>query len=328
MGASSCLRNRFAELADRVAREKGVPADFLPATLIKAGEAGVPDHAIFSRIEALANEVVELRARLARTKRQELAVFRDRALELIDFGDFDRARSELSRGREAARSFREEARPGEAELLADEARIDHLQLSYRAAAKKYAEAASLVAPFDPEAAWELLMGQGGALVAHGQSFGDSGALTEAIAIYKRALVLRPRSITPLDWAATQNGLGNALRTLGERESGTENLVEAVAAYRAALEERTRDRAPRDWVLTQNNLAFALVALGERERSTERFEQGVAAYREAIKELTRSRAPLEWAGTQNNLGAALQKLGELELGKERLEQAVTRFSRGP
>jgi len=41
---------------------------------------------------------------------------------------------------EAARALREEASHNEAEFLADEARIDHLQLAYRTAAAKYAEA--------------------------------------------------------------------------------------------------------------------------------------------------------------------------------------------
>ena len=56
-------------------------------------------------------------------KRPELAGFRGRALDLIDLGDFDQARSDLRRGRERARLSREGAKSGEAELLADEAGI-------------------------------------------------------------------------------------------------------------------------------------------------------------------------------------------------------------
>ena len=48
-------------------------------------------------------------------------------------------------------------RPLTAELLADEARIDRLQLAYRNAAAKYAEAAVLVAAFDRHGEWGLLM---------------------------------------------------------------------------------------------------------------------------------------------------------------------------
>jgi hypothetical protein len=39
---------------------------------------------------------------------------------------------------------------------------------------------------------------------------------------------------PLDWAATQHGLGIALLALGVRESGAERLEEAVRAFRDAL----------------------------------------------------------------------------------------------
>jgi hypothetical protein len=45
--------------------------------------------------------------------------------------------------------LREESSRYEAQLLAQEARVDHLELAYRSAAEKYAEAASLVA-FDAE----------------------------------------------------------------------------------------------------------------------------------------------------------------------------------
>jgi hypothetical protein len=57
-------------------------------------------------------------------------VIRDQALALIDAGDLDAARAALNRGREAARALREETSRNEAEFLANEARIDHLQLAY------------------------------------------------------------------------------------------------------------------------------------------------------------------------------------------------------
>ena len=58
-----------AELANLVAREKGVPWDSLRAVLTKAREAGIPDYEVSSQIEALANEVMELRAREDETSR-------------------------------------------------------------------------------------------------------------------------------------------------------------------------------------------------------------------------------------------------------------------
>ena len=196
----------------RIAREKGVPVAPLQAVLAKLGEVGVPDQEIPARLEAAADQLIELRAQLARlnNERPELAAVRAQALALIDEGDLDRARAVLNGGRAAARALREEASRSEAELLADEARIDHLQLAYRAAAEKYREAAALVAPFDREGEWRFLMRQASELDDHGREFGDNGALADAIAVYTAALQLCPRAASPLDWAATQNNLGNAL----------------------------------------------------------------------------------------------------------------------
>ena len=68
---------------------------------------------------------------------------------MIDRGDFDAARAALNEGRRAARALREEISRSEAGFLADEARVDRLQLNYDAACAKFAEAASL----DPGNVW-------------------------------------------------------------------------------------------------------------------------------------------------------------------------------
>src|SRR5262249_47690231 len=148
--------------------------------------------------------------------------------------------------------------------LAQEARVDHLQLAYRSAAAKYAEAAGIMAALNRQKEWEFVLAQADELGSQGDEFGDNAALMEAIAVYRNGLSLAPRSQQPLDWAQTQNNLGTALRTLGERESGTARLEEAVAAYRDALKERTRERVPLDWAQTQNNLGVALRSLGAHE----------------------------------------------------------------
>ena len=317
---------KLAETVDQLARDKGIPAAPLRAILSKLGEAGIPDYEIPARLNAAADEVIELRAQLARlrSERPDLAAIRERALALIDHGELDQARAVLSGGRAVARALREEASRNEAELLADEARISHLQLAYRAAAANYAEAATLVASFDPEGEWAFLSGRANELYQQGSEFGDNGALVEAIAVYQHLLTLRPRSHSPLDWATTQNNLGNALHRLGEREGGTARLEEAVTAFRDALKERRRERVPLDWAATQSNLGAALATLGERESGTVRLEEAVTAYREALKERRRERVPLAWAMTQNNLGNALWTLGERESGTERLEEAVAAY----
>ena len=147
----------------------------MQAVLAKLGEAGIPDHEILARLDVAADELIDLRAQLARlmNDRPEFAAIRKQALALIDRGELDAARTTLGRGREAARTLREDVSRNEAEFLADEARIDHLQLAYRAAAEKYSEAATLVAPFDRHGEWEYLMQQGSELDGTGPNSGTT-----------------------------------------------------------------------------------------------------------------------------------------------------------
>ena len=315
----------FEEKLARISIEKGIPLPPLQAALAKLGEKGVRYEDIPARLEAAADELVKLRAEndLLKQGPPELAAVAGEAQALIDKGDFDAARAVLVRGREVARKLREESSRYEAQLLAQEARVDHLELAYRSAAEKYAEAASLVA-FDAESRKNWLFAQAYELYHQGNEFGDNAALADAVALYRQYLDLSPRERVPLQWATTQMNLGSALWRLGERESGTARLEEAVAAYRAALEEMTRERVPLDWATTQMNLGSALWRLGERESGTARLEEAVAAYRAALEEMTRERVPLQWAMTQMNLGNALQTLGARESGTARLEEAVAAY----
>jgi tetratricopeptide (TPR) repeat protein len=308
---------------DQIALDKGVPTAPLCAILEKLGVAGVPDYEIPTRLDAAADELLGLRAHLARLRNDppELAAVREEALALIDRGELDRARAVLNRGREAARALREEASRSEAELLANGAQIDHLQLAYCAAAAKYAEAADLVAPFDRYNVSRLLLRQADALFNQGDEFGDNEALIRAIDIYRRAAALISQADFPVDWATTWNDLGNTLAALGEREADTARLEEALAAHHEALKEFTRESAPLRWAGVHNNLGNTLRALGELEDGTTRFNQAVAAYHEALKEWTRERAPLNWAGAQLNLSNVLSALGERETGTSRLKEAV-------
>jgi tetratricopeptide (TPR) repeat protein len=314
------------ELAAQVARDKGVEIAPLLAVLVKLGEKGVKDEDIPKRLDTAADELIKLRAEVEQFQHgpPALAVIAQEAQSLIDKGDLDGARRALVHGREAARAQRSDASRDEAKFLALDARVDDLQLAYRSAAAKHAEAASLVASFDTEQQWRFLFDQAGELYKQGDEFGDNAALIEAIDIYRRRLAIAPRSERPLDWAMTQNSLGTALGILGGRESEQARLEEAVAAFREALKEDTRDRVPLEWAGTQNNLGNALEMLGERESGTTRLNEAIAAYREALKENTRARVPIEWARTQMNLGVALKVLGERESGTERLEEAVAAY----
>jgi tetratricopeptide (TPR) repeat protein len=249
------VRQVLKEELARIAQRTGVPIEPLQSVLEKLGEAEVTIEEIPKRLAAAADELLSLRQDLLRLRNDgpELAVIRDQALAHIDAGDLDAARAAFNRGREAARALREETSRNEAEFLADEARIDHLQLAYRDAPQKYAEAARLVAPFSSEAEWKYVLRQADEFSDYGNEFGDNQALMEAIAVYQQALTLVPSRSRPLDWAMTQNNLGNALHILGDRESGTARLKASVAALRDALKERTRQRVPLEWAQTQNNL---------------------------------------------------------------------------
>jgi tetratricopeptide (TPR) repeat protein len=321
--AQKPLEDRLERILAITARDRGVEIAPLRATLIKLGEAGVRDEDIAKRLDEKADELIKLREDIGKLRQgpPELASFAQQAEALIDQGGFDGARAVLAAGRAAARSVREQSSRYEAQFLAQEAKVDDLQLAYRNAAQKYAEAAALVAPFDRDGEWQYALGQASELSKLGDEFGNKQALEEAIGVYRRALTLAPRSQQPLDWATTQNNLGEALVRLGERDSGTARLEEAVAAYRAAPEEMTRVRVPLDWATTQMNLGAALQTLGERESGTARLEEAVAAFRAALEERTRARVPLDWARTQVNLGTALTRLGERESGTARLKEAV-------
>ncbi len=324
--AQQPLRDELERLAAQVAREKDVEIKPLRAVLVKLGEKGVPDENIPKRLEAAADELIKLRAENEQLRRgpPALAAIAEEVQALVDKGEFDDARRALARGREASRALRIDASRYEAAFLAQEARVDDLQLAYRAAAAKHAEAAALVAPFDTEQQWRFLLAHAGELFKQGYEFGDNAALAEAVDVYGRCLALAPRSERPLDWARTQMNLGTALFRLGEREGGTARLEDAVAAYRDAFQENTRERAPLQWAVSQMNLGNALLTLGERESGTARLEEAAAAYREALQEFTRTRVPLDWARTQANLGNALQTLGERESGTAKLEEAVTAY----
>eukprot|EP00170_Pyropia_yezoensis_P001340 contig_5918_g1344 len=125
--------------------------------------------------------------------------------------------------------------------------------------------------------------------------GDRAANTEvAVSFWERALALSARETAPLDWAASQNGLGNAYcdRVGGDREA---NVEAAVARYERALEVRTRDAVPLEWAATQVNLGHAYRDRVGGDRAAN-VEAAVACYERALEVETRDAAPREWALT--------------------------------
>jgi len=218
---AAAQNKRYDRILAEIARDKGVEVAPLRAVLVKLGEKGVPEEDIPKRLDSAAEELIKLRAENEQFRRgpPALAAIAEEVQALLDKGEFNDARRALARGREAARALRIDASRYEAAFLAQEARVDDLQLAYRAAAAKYAEAAGLVAPFDTEQQLRFLVDQAVALFKQGDEFGDNAALTDAIDVRHQCLALTPRSERPLDWAGTgvsRHRARNARRA-GERD---------------------------------------------------------------------------------------------------------------
>ena len=97
-------------LVRATAQAKGVAEAPLREVLKRLGETEVAEAEIPDRLAKAADELLRLRAVLARLSndRPEFATVRARASALIDNGDFDTARAALNEGREAARAMCEE----------------------------------------------------------------------------------------------------------------------------------------------------------------------------------------------------------------------------
>jgi hypothetical protein len=142
--AQQPLVNNLAALTTEIARNKGIDPAPLRAILMKLGEHDVSDAAIPDRLIALADKFNELRKELQNNDLPDLKPMKDKALALLDQGDFSGAYAELDRGRLLAQAQRHEVSKYEADFLADQARVLELQISNLAAADKYGQAAALL----------------------------------------------------------------------------------------------------------------------------------------------------------------------------------------
>ena len=158
----------------------------------------------------------------------------------------------------------------------------------------------------------------------GNALCEKGHHDEAIAAYRQAIALKPKS------HATHNNLGNALRAKGR-------LDEAIAAYRQA------SRLKPDYPEAHNNLGIALsdqgcldeaIAsyrqaivlrhqypeahsnLGNALRNQGRFDEAVTAYRQAIA------LQPNYAQAYYNLGNTLRDQGQLDEAMAAYRQAIT------
>ena len=210
------------EKLSRIAEQKGVPEPPLRSVLAKLGAMQVPLAEIPARLDAAADELIRLRADLARLRndRPEFAAIRARASDLIDQGEFDAARAVLREGREVARALREEISRSEAGFLADEARIDRLQLNHDAARAKFAEATRL----NPDDC--------GVWIELGDLWTLLGSLAEAETAFRAARRAAAENGDERDLSVSFERVGNVLVAQG-------NLPEAEKTYRDSLAIRDR-----------------------------------------------------------------------------------------
>lgn len=174
------------------------------------------------------------------------------------------------------------------------------------------------AVFTPAAADNLKVIFAKALALH-----RAGRLAEAIALYRRVLLLRP------DLPEPHNNLGVALAGVGR-------LAEAVAAYRRAIELNPNNAE------THANIGHSLRDLGIYEASEQSFRRAIAIRpnnveahsglgtvlmdldrpAEAEKSFRHAIALRpDHAGAYNNLGLALKEAGRLDEARSALERAI-------
>jgi tetratricopeptide (TPR) repeat protein len=276
-GFRRVLREELPELA----KAKGVPEAPLREVLQRLGEKRVPKSEIPARLAAAADELIRLRDDLARLRndRPEFAAIRARASALIDQGDFDAARATLHNGRMAARALREELSRSEAGFLADEARIDRLQLNYDAACEHFAEAARL----DPGNCWIWI------------ELGDLWTLRGLLAKAEKAFFAALKSAVA---SGDDRGLAISHERVGDVQVAQGDLAAALRSYRAShgiFEHLAKaDPGNAGW---QRDLAVSHNKIGDVQRAQGYLAVALRSYQAslAIKERLAKADPKKSSG---------------------------------
>jgi tetratricopeptide (TPR) repeat protein len=341
------LERQFGARLTETAEAKGVSEAPLREVLKRLGETEVAEAEIPNRLAKAADELIRLRADLARLSndRPEFAAIRARASALIDKGDFDGARAVLTEGREAARAMREEMSRTEASFLRDDARLERLQLNYDAACAKFAEAARL----DPDNVWlwiELgdLWTTRGSLaeakkafsasrdaasrsgdnrdlsVAHNR-IGDTqvmqGSLDAALKSFRDGLVIVDR-LTKSDSgnAVWQYDLGISNERIGDVQVAQGDLVGALKSYRAKLgiiDRLTKsDPANAGW---QRDLSVAYTRIGDVQVAQDDLAGALKSYRDSLAIADRlAESDPGNADWQYNLGVSNERIGDVQVAQ--------------
>jgi tetratricopeptide (TPR) repeat protein len=303
------LERQFGARLTETAEAKGVSEAPLREVLKKLGEAEVTQAEIPDRLAKAADELLRLRTDLERLRndRPEFAAIRARASALIDKGDFDAARSALNDGRQRARALREEASRTEAQFLAQEARVDRLQLNYGAACGKFAEAAQL----DPDNVWLW--------IELGDLWVTRGSLAEARRAFLAACDAAVRSGADRDLAASLDRLGHLQVAQGD-------LAAALNSYRNGhtIIDRLAKSDPgnagrrRDLSVSFNKIGDVQVAQGDLAGALNSYRAKFAI----IDRLAKSDpGNAQW---QYDLGISNERIGNVQVAEGDLAGALTSY----
>jgi tetratricopeptide (TPR) repeat protein len=291
------------------AEAKGVAEAPLREVLKRLGETEVAEAEIPDRLAKAADELIRLRADLARLSndRPEFAAIRARASALIAKGDFDAARAALNEGRERARALREEASRTEAGFLADEARVDRLQLNYDAACAKLTEAAWL----DPDNVWFW--------IELGTLWVTRGSVTEAERAFSHGRDAATRSSNDFGLYVSHIYIGGGRLAQGD-------LSGAFKSYSAGLViiDLLARSDPRN-ADSQRELSVSYEKIGDVQVAQGDLAGALTSYRDSFaiidRLVTASPKNAEW---RRHISISYDKIGEVQHAQGDLIGALTSY----
>ncbi len=293
------LERQFAARLTGTAEAKGVAEAPLREVLKRLGETEVAEAEIPERLAKAAEELLRLRADLARLSndRPEFAAIRARASALIDKGDFDAARAALNEGRQRAQALREEASRTEAAFLADEARVDQLQLNYDAACVKFAEAARL----DPDNVWLW--------IELGDLWVRRGSLAEAETAFSAARDAAVRSGNDRDLSVSYDRVGDVQVEQGD-------LAGALTSYRASLAIADRlAKADPGNAGRRRDLSVSYEKIGNVQVEQGDLAGALKSYRDDLEISARlAKSDPGNAGWQFDLGISNERIGIVQMAQ--------------
>lgn len=307
----------LVQILNAVSADKGVPAAPLQRILERMGEAAVPIEQIIPRLEAKADQLLSLQRRME--MQAEARTTDIRGVEYLYEGQFEAATLLLEQSRLDYPLDDFTVRRTNATLLYSEASIDRLMMRYRAAADKFAQAATLV-DFDAVEWSGYVQDRAIALKELGVEFGDRDALREAIGMLDDALK-SDRSTERLIRAALQIQLAEALFLLGQIRATNTELQRAATLIHSSLNVFAITGSWRDWRAAKLLQARVFRSIGQREARGASLAKAEAAYGELLTDDVRDQSPSTWNAARIGLATVVLDIRKVDQGGVRAEDAI-------